>query len=412
MLEFEKIIALEKIKSENNNTNIITLRSNCLNVLFDNEFVSLNAEIKIETLMNAVNEDSLFINRNFPKLKDILNNFYLLLYSKNLHTIKRAFYNLHNNVNLKQIILNTYDIYEEKLKYDYANKLAQFYTPDGTFVDKNGVKYSNVVDITNEDFFLNVHNIYIGFSFYNCSEEISQDPSKFIDKSFGNSKTISGTILSPDFISYVVGVHNREVLYGFNRLLKDDIVTVGNDDLNTQWKNPNKKPVVWNMPTLYGPNTLLNHVVYKYAESIIWRSTCGEKRKPDYILCLDNINKNSLMHAKYFNIPIYFIDSVKVLKNKLIKLTKEYEELINKRSPSLIAYTTFRDKLQSYSNQLYGLLELLYENKDYHEIKTDFMKLHEKVSKCFKSAILAYDCNNCEVEELQKQSILSDSFLY
>ena len=37
------------------------------------------------------------------------------------------------------------------------------------------------------------------------------------------------------------------------------------------------------------------------------RNNDGSKRKPDYIVCMDNINGYAIRAAKYFCIPIYVI---------------------------------------------------------------------------------------------------------
>ena len=410
MYFFEQMQKFEYIKNANNSTSILVLRDNCLNLLFDNQFKSTNAKIKIETLINAINEDSLFINHNFTKLKEILNNFYLLLNSKNFETIKNTFYYLYDIKDLTQYILNAYDIYEEKLKYDYANKFAKRYTPDGTFVDKKGINYKNVVDITNEDFFLNVHNINIGLSNYISSIEITKNPYLFTDKNYGASQTISGTTLSPDFISYVIAEHKKEVLYGFNHIQKDDIIVIGNDDLNTKSNNLNRKDIEWNKTILYSPNTLFDHIKWKYAESVIWRSSQGEKRKPDYILCMDDINKNSIKHAHYFDIPIYFIDSIKALKNKLTNLQKDFENLKTNPNLTLIEYRAFLNKIKSYYNQLQGLLFLHYSNKEFIEIRKEFDKFSDVIRDYLKDILLNYECKNDEIEEILKQSIISEQY--
>jgi len=412
MYQFEKIKMLESINKADNTSNIFLFRHYCLQLLFDETFDSSHIEVKFETLINAINEDALFINSNFPNLKEITNSLYLLLYSNNFEIIKNAFYSLYENQDLKQFILTVYDIYEEKLKYEYASKLSQFYTPDGTFVDKNGINYPNVVDITNEDFFLNVHNIYIGFSNDIHSQEITQHPNKFTEKNFGYSEIISGTIISPDFISYAVDYHNDEVLYGFNHLLKDDILSVGNDDLNSKWDISKNVPIIRNKTPLFTPDTLLDHVKYKYTESLIWRSTQGKKRSPDYILCVDTINKNSIIHANHFNIPIYFIDSIKLLNNKLHKLKEEFKKLKNNHSLNLVEIKSFLDKIRSYSNQLFGISSLHYSNQEYYNIKDKFDQFEEEVNDYFKAFIYQYETKDNEVNELFKRSIIKEHHLF
>ena len=338
MTEVEKNHYLDRINTENYIDDIIM---HCTKVLFNRFKLHPKNQALLNTIITATYDDNLFINSNFQNIRQITDNLYILFNSQEADAIRRAFYNLYEAPDFRRFICTIYDIYEEKLKYEYSAKLSQYYQPDGTFVDKDGINYTNVVDISNEDFFLNIHNIHIGYANSVNAYNVTNEPRKFVDKNFGNSNTISGSIISPNFIGVPIFHTNEDVYYGFNRLTKDDILAFGIEDMMTEWNVEKGKPSFEYYNALYTPDKISDHIKWKYSECVLWRDNQGNKRKPDYILCFDEITDDALRHAEFYDIPIYFIDRMMCYKNQAKRLNEEFENLKNDAAKSL-------DKIEDY----------------------------------------------------------------
>lgn len=289
---------------------------------------------KLRTIFLAYKYAPLFMMSNYSYAKEISDELFILTNSYNPDEIRESFFKLHNiNLNYENLIENLFDVIEEKYKYDYANKFSQHYYPNGKFVDKNGKEYDNVVDITDKDFFLFAHNISIGFASRDNANMLTLRPDLFVDEDWGNSNTISGAVITKNFLGYAYsfdGYENQEIVYGFNCLTKDDIIVMGNKDLGTSHNVlTDKEKPGYHLIALYDTDNLSKNMINEYGEGIIWRKTQGKKRSPDYILCIDEISENAQIHAKAYNIPIYYIDRMKCLKTQSRKLFEEFESLKN-----------------------------------------------------------------------------------
>lgn len=391
---------------------IETLRFACTSILFDCKLDRHN-QSKIETIITAMFDDHLFMYRNFPSITETIESLYVLLNGNDCNIIKEAFLKLYNTANFKKTLATIYDIYEEKLKYEYANNFAKYYTPNGSFVDQKGNNYPNVVDITNEDFLLNIHNINVGFADIDNARQVVETPGKFNDEQFGNSNTISGALLSPHFIGLPIWNRQEDVYYGFNRLTKNDILAFGNEDMMTEWNVENRKPWLRYENSLYTPDNLFSHIKWKWGESVIWRSTQGHKRKPNYILCIDEINENSLKHAEYYSIPIYYISSIEVIKNKLTALIQDLENLRN--SPvNLYQYEVLLDKLRSFAYQLYSLEHIInLGDKNWQRLIIKADRFYKIAQEHIEQVVANYNCEkDNNVDKTRKAKVLEKNAYY
>lgn len=393
---------------EEDNNDIETLRSACTKVLFNCVRLSSRNEAILNTFINSTHEDSLFINNNFHYAKDLADNIYILLNSTNYNKVKEAFYKLYKDTSFTRYVVTVYHIYREKLKHDYANKFGRYYTHCDNFIDKHGNIYTNVIDITDKDFFLNIHNINMGYANIGNAYKVVENPNKFTQENFGNSNTISGAILSPDFIGHAIYSPDNDVQYGFNHLTKDDFLYFGNEDLYTEWNCKEGTPTLRYPCTQFNPDTLLHHIKWKYGESVIWRSTQGHKRKPDYILCVDQINENSLRHAEHYNIPIYYINSIKLLKNQFSKLLQQFERLKELNTVDLLKYENFLDKIRAFAFQLHSLEIIIdFSVKDIQNLIFKADKFYQVAKTHIQKVISDYECKeDNEVDIIRQRLIL------
>ena len=370
------------------------VRAKTLKYLFPN-FKNLNdLENELKTVLNAYYNNDFFIRKNFSIFENFADDFFVLLNIKDhkpaIDVAKKL---VCSDFDYEKFFGAIYDIYEEKLKHDYANRLAKPFKQDEVFVDKNGKRYYNVIDITNKDFFLNVHNINMGFANDCLSAKIILNPEKFIDVNTNFSNTISCTILSPQFLGYALNQPLYDVLYGFHCSSKDDYLSVGcNSDISVEWGVNNRNPIIESRTILYDTDSICQNVNWTYAESVLWRTSNGAKRKPDYILCIDDINDNSLKHAKYFNVPIYYVDSVSCLKQIINKLFKELEELT---SISLHNALNYSNKLNSLKNNLHCLYYLInFSNKEVPSLINEIDNLYFKSLEILDKIIESHKCKD------------------
>ena len=349
------------------NSNLLGfVRKSALRVLFPNGIIYTEDYLlpRIRTLFNGYKYDTLFMMSNFPYAKDIVDDLYIITNSYNLDDVRQSFFNLFNKkINYQKLLDNLFDYIEEKYKYDYANKFSKKFYPQEKFIDKNGKAYNNVVDITNEDFYLFLHNISVGFADDYNANRVTLRPELFIDEYFGRSSTISGAVVMKDFIGYACSIlHNGEIIYGFNNFTKDDVIAIGNKDLNVTHNFSYERYIPeYNLQGLYSTDSLSKNMINYYGEGVVWRKTQGNKRKPDYILCFDEITDEAMEHAEFYHIPIYFIDRMKCYKNQAKRLKQEFEKLKNDEIKAL-------DKIEDYLLHLISFhwsIALMEYNFDY-----------------------------------------------
>ena len=151
-------------KSNNHNMDMLSnVRKSSLRALFPN-FDECELQTKLLTIFFAYRDEPLFMNSNYPYAKEIIDELYIIMNSRNADDVRKSFYTLYKKgFNYEKLLSNLFDVIEDRYKYEYVNKFSKRYYPSGIFVDKNGKKYNNVVDITNEDFYLFLHNISVGY---------------------------------------------------------------------------------------------------------------------------------------------------------------------------------------------------------------------------------------------------------
>lgn len=345
----------KKKRNLNNKEMLSNVRKSSLHVLFPN-LDECQLRTKLLTIFFAYRDDSLFMLHNYLYVKDIIDELYIILFTQSTDDVRKFFYSLYKKgYNYEKLLNNLFDVIEDRYKYEYVNKFNKGYDLKEKFVDKNGKEYDNVVDITNEDFYLFIHNISVGYIDRIGAINLTMFPGLFVDNNYDGTETISGAVISSDFIgcprSYSMLIKNDGVYYGFNKMTKDDLIAVGDSDFRKMMVE-SRISNDYRSYTMYIPETLTMNIMGTYSEGRVSRECQGEKRKPDYILCFDEISVDALMHAKYYNIPIYFIDRVKLLKKQSSKIINDFEQLKVDGNISLNKLEKYFNKLTSFSWEL------------------------------------------------------------
>lgn len=185
----------------------------------------------------------------------------------------------------------------------------------------------------------------------NYVQEIVDDPSKWESISKGNQH-ISTSLISEQYMVTYGGFQadrsNKEVVYGFYNISPSDIKMTEVRDLgiNRNATTDMTYDMRYRGSELPDINTVapVDHLIKKtkeqnnlcnWNEIVIPRvdERTGQKRKPDFIVCMDYISEASLRAAAYFNIPIYRINKQAYFSQKN-NLENTNGEEINIETPS------------------------------------------------------------------------------
>ena len=187
------------------------------------------------------------------------------------------------------------------------------------YYDNNGqpiVKY----ELTGQPFTLLIHALSNNEMSPNnhLVKQILDNPENWNNISGGN-KFISTSLISD---KYFRTYGAPQLIYGFSSLSEDSIKYMDSIDAGTNREagenhdfNMRESLFFRNINTVTSIDTLVEETAKKNSRwnevLITRRNNDGSKRKPDYIVCMDNINGYAIRAAKYFCIPIYVIHTNK-----------------------------------------------------------------------------------------------------
>ena len=189
------------------------------------------------------------------------------------------------------------------------------------------IKGRETIKLTGEEFYMLVHKIK-GFGNQKLASELYQDPSIWT-KNYDPYSYISTSAISDKHIGICDG--NGYVI-GFNNIKPEYILAMGPLDILTDTKMV--KNGIDNLKIRYmDPDDLVNQTGELYNEVVLKRYIEEKPVMPDFVVAVDNKTSKDDEVSKYFNIPIYEINSSCYAK-KMIDLLEHYLETCEFRKAS------------------------------------------------------------------------------
>lgn len=194
-----------------------------------------------------------------------------------------------------------------------------------------GQKNVDIYELSGEPFTMLVHHIVDNKHSSNNSyvNQIIDNPNSWNEINHGN-KHISTSLISDNYIMLYGGPAGfGTLIFGFYDLSKNilkltDVQDVGIDRTAPTDMDYSNRITPREVNTITAVDNLMSHTIQKnvgrkygeWNEVVLFRSdpVSGQKIKPDYIVCFDNLNEQSLTAAAEFNIPIYKVNT-KFYKN-------------------------------------------------------------------------------------------------
>ena len=212
-------------------------------------------------------------------------------------------------------VLQKIFVKELKVKNDQiinSTEHKKIATKNGDFVDVyelTGQPFTMLIhNITNNN--LSIHDKYV--------DQILSNPKEWNNIEDGNNY-ISTSLISDKLMNIYAG--KSRLMFGFYNLPSHSIKVTDTQDFGTNREAPNnadfgirnrlvRRPQINTIATI---DDLINKTKgqYNYNEVVITRADAltGEKFKPDYIVCFDNVNNDSIKASLEFSVPIYLIKS-------------------------------------------------------------------------------------------------------
>lgn len=159
-----------------------------------------------------------------------------------------------------------------------------------------------------------------------------ENPKKFCEDLQGGSEIISCSMIDDRCINTFLGDF-ADVMYVFSDIEDEDIMTVSPIDAGLSPKIEEENDLFENTSPI-SPKEFMRETRtrrsngrYSYNEIAIRRKKItGEKQMPTAILCFDAINSDSVIHAKFFKVPII------VIKTKTYKFINDYTDIEKNKS--------------------------------------------------------------------------------
>ena len=272
-----------------------------------------------------------YFNRTYKKTLEILEDTKILLDKKNINDDKfnylYSFKYLEEIEELKEFIkgikkdtnlaVKLVNIGKKLSKESMADKLSGFVI----------IKGRETIKLTGEEFYMLVHKIK-GFGNQKLASELYQDPSIWT-KNYDPYSYISTSAISDKHIGICDG--NGYVI-GFNNIKPEYILAMGPLDILTDTKMV--KNGIDNLKIRYmDPDDLVNQTGELYNEVVLKRYIEEKPVMPDFVVAVDNKTSKDDEVSKYFDIPIYEINSSCYAK-KMIDLLEHYLETCEFRKAS------------------------------------------------------------------------------
>lgn len=211
-------------------------------------------------------------------------------------------------------VLQKIFVKELKVKNDQiinSTEHKKIATKNGDFVDVyelTGQPFTMLIhNITNNN--LSIHDKYV--------DQILSNPKEWNNIEDGNNY-ISTSLISDKLMNIYAG--KSRLMFGFYNLPSHSIKVTDTQDFGTNREAPNNadfgirnRMYLPKINTIATIDDLINKTKgqYNYNEVVITRADAltGEKFKPDYIVCFDNVNNDSIKASLEFSVPIYLIKS-------------------------------------------------------------------------------------------------------
>lgn len=279
-----------------------------------------------------------YFNYNLKHIYKILNNIKKhslenkitdYLYLKNI--VECSNENELNNIYYKLIENNSLvdEIENDFIRFcfeDIANTINAKNTTK-QFTIKDDVQ---IFDLSDTKFNLLIHRINA------VANNIEIDPLKWNENDIVDGKTtISCSAISNLYLGRVEADFEQPTIYfGFKNIGADDILDMGPCNINMSDAINDSMP-----DSKYGNDfmfydELIENSFDQYNEIALFRKNqiTGEKIKPAYLVCFDNIEAYHMDIARKMKLPIYFIDTKKVYKTTREKLDEMIQDNSNYQS--------------------------------------------------------------------------------
>ena len=287
-------------------------------------------------IKNLTLDKKKFIDEEIKKINKEMNDFYRQQYTnifkKSQSIIEKTTPIAIKDINLKEVIFFKPDYYEDN-ESSIKKKIEEKYRKHG--INKNdSVQVYNLENDEPFEFLITVMlrtARELGINMYGRpSHRLTIDaPENFCKDLNGGSEIISTSMINDRCINTFLGDY-ADIMYIFSDVDKDDLLTIYPKDAGLS-------PMIDTTLDLFmdrepmSPKEFMRKTIYNktYNEiSIRRKKITGEKQMPTAILCFDEINSDSIIHAKFFDIPIIVI---KTKTYTCLNTYTNYEPSNNKR---------------------------------------------------------------------------------
>ena len=310
--------------------------------------ISLEDEWELSQLINDINE--LNITDEFKNKYRFIIDYFNIVYNsfdklneldskfdeEKIEYIKNNLTSFMNECHLLKREVLSLDIKKRFLNFNKELKSVSLLDDNKKpFLSNNGNQIK-VFELNGEPFTMLIHCIAKkeykeGTNNANIGEKLLDNPSIWNTEEKGNNM-ICTSLINNYKMNNFSGGDTDIVTYGFYDIDSSGIygtynVDAGSNMTNDAFKDNGEvyKDIILQIKNLSLPNSSLKSGCWN--EIIINRRNrkTKEKIQPNYLVCFDKINDRTIKHAKYFNIPIYVINT-KIYQEQFDKLKEENEE--------------------------------------------------------------------------------------
>ena len=268
---------------------------------------------KYELLKKYSNEYTFYklINSEYKLIKENINRYTkeeIEQFKRNYNEIE-AYLSSLERITFVELIKKEFNNFNKDIK---SNPLLD---ENGEPILDNNGKEIDVYNLEGQPYMMMAHCIPTkkedGWNNAKIGNKLQENPNIW-DEETGGNNVICSSIISNENVTSSTSVglfaflNRTEVIYGFNNFPEDIIYGAYNHDMGSKMHGFNTKEKYYEQVPL--PFEIQNKK--NYNEVIINRKDKnGNRIRPDYIICFDKINDQSIKHAKYFEIPIYVINT-------------------------------------------------------------------------------------------------------
>lgn len=273
-----------------------------------------NFLINLKTILEYKKENSNYKPKNLELYLKLIN--FNSLNTKE----KQELFNKYKNEDLATQFYDDY-LLARNLSYDSINDNLLKLNKDSKIYNKELSERENldIYYLDGEEFYLCIHSSrYLGW--------------------MDNKKTISLSLISHNNITYFNEM-TAEIVYGFNGLIKENIMHVSNVDSYTSHEYGTDK-----IQRIYSPSRLIDET--KSYNEILYSEKNLEDFKPDFIVAFDKITDDERETAREMNLPIVLINSKKYLKKQGLENIRKNRYLNAQEAKDINEYEIFNERIK------------------------------------------------------------------